>query len=59
MEDVLTFEQKGKVVLLGDFYTRVEKSSEADKVIGMFGKETCNANGMCNKLISFLNEVEL
>ena len=48
----LTFKQKGKVVLLGDFNARVGKSSEVDDVIGtcMFGEETCNA---------FLNEVEL
>ncbi len=56
-EDVLTFKQKGKVVLLGDFNARVGRSSEVDDVIGMFGEETCNASG--NKLISFLNEVEL
>ena len=56
-EDVLTFKQKGKVVLLGDFNARVGKSSEVDDVIGMFGEETCNASG--HKLISFLNEVKL
>ena len=28
-----------------------------DDVIGMFGEDTCNASG--NRLISFLNEVEL
>ena len=56
-EDVLTFKQKGKVVLLGNFNARVGRSSEVDDVIGMFGEETCNASG--NKLISFLNEVEL
>ena len=56
-EDVLTFKQKGKVVLLGDFNARVGRSSEVDDVIGMFGEETCNASG--NKFISFLNEVEL
>ena len=56
-EDVLTFKQKGKVVLLGDFNAEVGKSSEVDDVIGMFGEETCNSSG--NKLISFLNEVEL
>ena len=56
-EDVLTFKQKGKIVLLGDFNARVGKSSEVDDVIGMFGEEICNASG--NKLISFLNEVEL
>ena len=56
-EDVLSFKQKGKVVLLGDFNARVGKSVEVDDVIGMFGEETCNASG--NRLVSFLNEVEL
>ena len=56
-EDVLNLKQKGKVVLLGDFNARVGRSSEVDDVIGMFGEETCNASG--NKLISFLNEVDL
>ena len=56
-EDVLTFKQKGKVGLLGDFNARVGRSSEVDHVIGMFGEETFNASG--KKLISFLNEVEL
>ena len=57
-EDVLTFKQKGKVVLLGDFNARVGKSSQIDDMIGMLGEDTCNASG--NKLmISFLNEVEL
>ena len=45
------------LVLLGDFNARVGKSSQVDDVIGMFGEDTCNASG--NKLISFLNEVEL
>ena len=36
-EDVLTFKQKGKVVLLGDFNVGyVGKSSEVDDVIGKF-----------------------
>ena len=56
-EDVLTFKQKGKVGLLGDFNARVGRSSEVENVIGMFGEETFNASG--KKLISFLNEVEL
>ena len=56
-EYILTFKQKGKVVLLGDFNARVGKFSEVDDVMGMFGGETCNASG--NKLISLLNEVEL
>ena len=54
---VLTFKQKGKIVLLGNFNARVGKSSQVDDVIGMFGEETCNASG--HKLIFFLNEVEL
>ena len=56
-EDVLNFKEKGRVVLLGDFNARVGKSVEMDDVIGMFGEDTCNASG--NRLISFLNEVEL
>ena len=56
-EDVLGFMQKGSVVLLGDFNARVGRSTDVDDVIGMFGEETCNASG--NRLISFLNEVEL
>ena len=55
-EDVLGFMQKGRVVLLSDFNVRVGRSTDVD-VIGMFGEETCNASG--NRLISFLNEVEL
>ena len=42
-EGVLTFKQKGKVVLLGDFNARVGRSSEVD-VIGIFREETCNAD---------------
>ena len=46
-EDVLTFKQKGKVVLLGDFNARVGRSSEVDDVIGVFGEETiCLAVGI-------------
>ena len=56
-EDVLSFRQKGKVVLLGDFNARVGRSVELDDVIGMFGEDRCNASG--NRLVSFLNEVEL
>ena len=57
VKDVLSFKQKGRVVLLGDFNARVGRSVDVDDVIGMFGEETCNASG--NRLISFLNEVEL
>ena len=56
-EDVLTFRQKGKVVLLGDFNAKVGRSVEVDDVIGMFGEDACNASGG-NRLISFLNEEE-
>ena len=56
-EDVLSFREKGQVVLLGDFNARVGRSVEVDDVIGMFGEDTCNDSG--NRLISFLNEVEL
>ena len=55
-EDVLSFREKGQV-LLGDFNAQVCRSVEVDDVIGMFGEDTCNASG--NRLISFLNEVEL
>ena len=40
-EDVLTFRQKGKVVLLGDFNARVGRSVEVGDVIGMFGEDVC------------------
>ena len=56
-EDVLSFREKGQVMLLGDFNARVGRSVEVDDVIGMFGEDICNASG--NRLISFLNEVEL
>ena len=56
-EDVRTFREKGKVVLLGDFNARVGKVADDDDVIGKFGEDTCNASG--NKLISLLREVEL
>ena len=56
-EDVLSFREKGKVVLLGDFNARVGRSAQLDDVGGMFGENTCNASG--NRLLSFLNEVKL
>ena len=56
-EDVLEYQQKGRVVLLGDFNARVGKSIDVDDVIGIFGEDTCNRSG--NKLVSFLNELEL
>ena len=48
-EDVLSFKQKGMVVLLGDFNARVGKSVDVDDVIGVFVEETCNVSG--NRLI--------
>ena len=57
LKDVLSFREKGQVVLLGDFNARVGRSVDVDDVIDMFGEDTCNASG--NRLISFLNEVEL
>ena len=43
-EDVLSFKQKGRVVLLGDFNARVGNSVDVDDVIGMFGEDFCNGN---------------
>ena len=56
-EDVLSFREKGKVVLLGDFNARVGRSTQIDDVVVMFGENPCNSSG--NRLLSFLNEVEL
>ena len=52
---MLSFREKGKVVLFGDFNARVDKAVDSDDVIGMFGEDTCNSSG--NRLISFLHEV--
>ena len=56
-EDVLSFREKGKVVLLGNFNARVGRSAQMDDVVGIFGENMCNASG--NRLLSFLNKVEL
>ena len=53
-EDVFEYQQ---IVLLGYFNARVGKSTDVDDVIGIFREDTCNRSG--NKLISFLNELEL
>ena len=53
-EDVLSFREKGNVVLLGDFNTRVSKAADDDDVIGKFGEDTSGY-----KPISLLCEVEL
>ena len=45
VEDVVSFREKGKVVLLGDFNARVGRSAQLDDVIGMFRENTCNASG--------------
>ena len=56
-EVVLSFKEKGKIVLLGDFNARVgSRSVQINDVIGMFGEDMRNASG--NRLLSFLNEVE-
>ena len=36
-EDVLSFKQRGRVVLLGDFNATISKSVVVDDVTGMFG----------------------
>ena len=54
-EDVLVCRRRVRRVLLGDFNARLGKP--LDDVMGMFGEGKCNASG--NRLISFLNEVEL
>ena len=42
---MLSFKEKGRVVLLGDFNARVGKFVEIDDVIGMFGEDICKASG--------------
>ena len=44
-EDVLSFREKGKVVLLGDFNASVGRFAQIDDVVGMFGKNTYNVSG--------------
>ena len=57
-EEVFGFKQRGRVVLFEDFNARVSRSTDVDDVvIVIFGEGTHNASG--NKLISFLNEIEL
>ena len=43
-EDVLSFTENGKFVLLGDFKARVDRSAQLDEVVGIFGENTCNAS---------------
>ena len=47
-KDVLEYQQKGRVVLLGDFNARVGKSTDVDDVIGSFGEKW---NNFLNELI--------
>ena len=54
---MLSFKQKGRVALLGDFNSRVGKAVDVNNIIGMSWEETSNASG--NRLMSSLNEVEL
>ena len=54
-EDVVVCRRRVRRVILGDFNARLGKP--LDDVMGMFGEGKCNASG--NRLISFLNEVEL
>ena len=56
-EDIFMFQSKGRVLLLGDFNTRVDKSEDVDDVIGMFGESTCNSNG--NLLIELLQNCNI
>ena len=51
-EDVHSFREKRKVVLLGDFNARVDKAADDDDVIGKFGEDTCNASGNDSQLVS-------
>ena len=43
--DVVHFQQKGRVVLLGDFNGRVGQALEANAPIGMYGEDRVNWNG--------------
>ena len=42
---MLSFKQKGRVMLLGDFNARVGKSVDVDDVNGIFREYFCNGNG--------------
>ena len=54
-EDVLSFKEKGKDVLLCDFNARfgIGRSVKIDDVIVIIGEDKCNASG--NKMFSSLN----
>ena len=53
----LVLGRRERLFCWGDFNARVGRSAQLDDVVGMFGENTCNASG--NRLLSFLNEVEL
>ena len=44
-EDIRSFSEKGKVVVLGDFNARVGRYVHIDDVIGIFWEDTYNASG--------------
>ncbi|CAL5226766.1 g9620 [Coccomyxa viridis] len=52
MEDILAFQEKGQVVVPGDFNARVGSATTNSDVIGMFGEAHTNANGQ--RLIQLL-----
>ena len=53
---MLSFREKGKVVLLGDFNSRIGRSAQIDDVVGMFGENTCNA---CDQKTTFRYILEM
>ena len=55
--DLVRFQQKGRVVLLGDFNGRVGQALEADAPIGMFGEERSNWSG--RQLIAMLERTKM
>ena len=53
MEDILGYQEKGQVVVLGDFNARVGSATTNFDVIGRFGKTHSNASGQ--RLIHLLH----
>ena len=53
MEDILAFQEKGQVVVLGDFNARVGSAAVNLDVIGRFGETHANASGQ--RLIQLLH----
>ena len=54
MENILAFQEKGQVVVLGDFNARVGSAATNSDVIGRFGETHTNANGQ--RLIQMARE---